>query len=452
MQRIWLPLRLAAFCLMITSAASLRANWGGQAGGSLATGTFKAMGTSQVEVLEENLLIRLYRDRAKVEVDYVLHNAGQGISVKAGFPSLGFVVEGEEHREIEEYSILANGQPVAYAREKGDPAPYRALYRDEFVDMVAGAADVLDSCMLLDWLVSTVHFGANESRRIHISYESIYAYSDGGLSEDTDFNADLFRYLLSTGAVWKGPIRKGRVTIQAVTVDASRLKVLPEGRFQKTAAGLVWTFHDLKPSKRDDIEISLNNEFSQIFDYTNALTENEDGRFYVAQDGKYYLDSHNYVPHADGEASEYGAANVRDYDLKTAWRTRDSPGIGESLLLEMKPSAHITHIGVVPGCGADKAEWFGHSRIKELEVLVNGKYMANAQFPDEYISFFPGSMKGYQVVDLPAYPGEAEAIRLTIRSVYLGANDQVTCISEILLRQHLVTKPKAVGVDGKQLR
>ena len=347
MRRICLPLRLAALYLVITSAAPLRANWGGEAGGSVATGTFKAMGTSQVEVLEENLVVRLYRDRAKVKVDYVLHNAGQATNVKAGFPSLGFVEEGEAHREIEEYAILANGQPVAYTREKGDPTPYRPLYRDEFVNMVAGAADAIESCMLLDWLVSTVHFGANESIRIHISYESIYAYSDGGPSEDTDFNADLFRYLLSTGAVWKGPIRKGRVTIQAVTVDAGRLEVSPEKRFQKTAAGLVWTFHDLKPSMRDDIEINLNNQFSQIFDYENAPTENEDGRFYVAQDGKYYLDSHNYVPHAEGKAREYGAANVRDYDLKTAWRTKDSPGLGESLVLEMKPPAHITQIGVV---------------------------------------------------------------------------------------------------------
>jgi hypothetical protein len=38
-------------------------------------------------MLKENLETRLYCDRAKVEVDYALHNAGGAIGVKAGFPS-----------------------------------------------------------------------------------------------------------------------------------------------------------------------------------------------------------------------------------------------------------------------------------------------------------------------------------------------------------------------------
>jgi hypothetical protein len=71
--------------------------------------------------------------------------------------------------------------------------------------------------------------------------------------------------------------------------------------------------------------------------------------------------------------------------------------------------------------------------------------------PDEYISFAPDSWKAYELVNLPEYPGNAINIRLTIRSVYPGNNDQVTCISEVLLRQRLKAKPKVQGVDGKYL-
>ena len=443
--------RLAIISVALGTIGPLRANWGGEAGGSVATGTFRAVGTAQVEMLEEHLIIRLYRDRAKVEVDYVLHNAGAAVDVKAGFPSLGFVVEGEEHREVEEYAILVNGQALAYRREKGNAAPYKTIYRDEFLAMVPGSADDIESCMLLEWLVSTVHFSADEKKRIHISYESLYAHSNGGLSDDTDYNDDRFHYLLSTAAAWKGPIRKGRVTIQAMTVEASKLIISPTGRFQKTPAGLVWTFRDLKPSAQDDIEINLNDRFSQIFDYANRSSEMEDGRFYVSQEGRYYLDSHDYVVHTSTDQREYPVGNVRDYDRRTEWRTRTSPGLGESIVLEMKPPAHISQIGIVPGCATDKAEWFGHSRIRELEVLVNGKYSLTAHLHDEYISFLPNSIKGFQVIDLPAYPGDATAVQLTIRSAYPGSKDQVTCVSEILLRQRLVSKPKVVGVNGKEL-
>jgi hypothetical protein len=99
----------------------------------------------------------------------------------------------------------------------------------------------------------------------------------------------------------------------------------------------------------------------------------------------------------------------------------------------------------VPGCGEDKQAWFSHSRIKELEVTVNGKYNATATMPDEYISFGLESWKGYELVDLPAYPGNATEIRLTIRSVYSGSKDQVTCIAEVLLRQRLKAKPDVHG-------
>jgi len=419
----------------------------------VATGTFKPIGTRQVEMLNENLVIRLYRDRAKVDVDYVLHNAGDAVDVTAGFPSLGVEMEYTNHREIEDYTIRADGKSVPYTRKKGDPAPFKSLYKGEFLDMLARAPDdeCGDGCMLLEWLVSTVHFGRGENKRIHIRYESLYAYSDGGFSDDSDYHNDWFRYLLSTAAAWKGSIREGRVTIQAVTADANKLIVFPKGRFQRTTEGLVWEFHNLKPSLQDNIEVNLNDHLSTIFDYSKDFKTEADGRRYVAEDGKYYLDSHDYVPRDAGGRQDYPASNVRDYDPKTEWRAARAPGLGESLMLEITPPTHITQVGIMPGCGANKAEWFNHGRIKEVEVIVNGKYTAGTNLPDEYISFRPDSRKAYEMIDLPPYTGNATEIQIIVRGVYPGKKDQVTCISEVLLRQRLAEKPSVTGVDGKSL-
>ena len=435
----------AALAWTLAVAGPLYANWGGEAGGSVATGTFQPIGTGQVEMLKENLEIRLYRDRAKVEVDYVLHNTGGAIDVKAGFPSLGVKIEDEPHREVEDYAIAADGKSVAFTREKGDPAPLRSFYDKAYLDNVTNGEDASD-ILLFEWLVSTVHFERGETKRIHIQYESLYAYSDGGISEDSDYLSDRFAYLLSTAAAWKGPIREARVTIQAVTVNANKLIILPQGRFHRTADGsFVWEFHDLKPTMADNIRVNLNNHFSTIFNYADARTETEDGSWYSFEDPKYYFDSHNYAAQGAASGDDYSAANVRDYDPKTEWRTVHESGLGEALTLTVKPPAHISQIGIVPGCGEDKQAWFSHSRIKELEVTVNGKYNATATMPDEYISFGLESWKGYELVDLPAYPGNATEIRLTIRSVYSGSKDQVTCIAEVLLRQRLKAKPDVHG-------
>lgn len=435
----------AALGWTLAGAAPLLANWGGEVGGSVATGTFRPLGTGQVEMLKEDLVIRLYRDRAKVEVDYLLHNTGDASDVKAGFPSLGVKIEDDPHREIEDYSIIADGKSVAFTREKGDPAPLKSLYDKKYLDNVTNGEDASD-ILLLDWLVSTVHFRQRETKRIQVRYESLYAYSNGGLSEDSDYLDDRFTYLLSTAAAWKGPIREGRVTIEAVTVDANKLIVLPQGRFHRAAAGnLVWEFHNLKPSMADNIQVDLNNHFSTIFNYADNRTAIADGSWYSFEDPKYYFDSHNYSVRGASPGDDYSSANVRDFDRKTEWRTVHEPGLGESLKLTIDPPAHINQIGIVPGCGENKQAWFSHNRIKELKVTVNGKYSATAVLPDEYISFRPDSWKGYELVDLPLYPGEASEIQMTIHSVYPGGKDHITCISEVLLRQQLKTKPDVHG-------
>jgi hypothetical protein len=159
----------AALAWTLAVAGPLYANWGGEAGGSVATGTFQPIGTGQVEMLKENLEIRLYRDRAKVEVDYVLHNTGGAIDVKAGFPSLGVKIEDEPHREVEDYAIAADGKSVAFTREKGDPAPLRSFYDKAYLDNVTNGEDASD-ILLFEWLVSTVHFERGETKRIHIQY------------------------------------------------------------------------------------------------------------------------------------------------------------------------------------------------------------------------------------------------------------------------------------------
>ena len=430
------------------------ANWGSTAGGSVATGSFHAFGTAQIEMQREDLRIRLFRDRAKVEIDYVLHNTGPAVDVRAGFPSLGVQLEDVPHEEIEHYFLNADGQPVGSSTESGDPAPFKRLFDAKFRQM--GELDEYPPEKrpeLLEWLVSTVHFDAGQSRHIHISYDSLYAYCGGGYSDDGDDCDDRFAYVLSTAAAWRGPIAEGYVSIEAVTVPAERLIVSPRGRFHCKGSTCTWEFKNLKPAPSDDILLNLNNHSSTIAEYVEGTGGGEpEINYYTLEAGRYFYMNRRFVPDGESASTEYSASQLRLENSGQEWRTAHTPGIGDVLTLGIAPSTHVDQVGIIPGCGSKEREWFSHARVKEVELTVNDKYKSSTILPDEFTFPWPESHKAYEWIDLPPHPGDAQTIRLVISSIYPGSTDQVTCIGKVMLRQWLKSRPTVKsGVDGHQL-
>lgn len=446
--------RLLFSILLLGPSLTAYANWGSAAGGSVATGSFHAFGTAQVEMQREDLRIRLFRDRAKVEIDYILCNTGKAIDVRAGFPSLGVKLEDTKHEEIEKYIISADGKPVPSATESGDPAPFKQLYDAKFRQM--GELDEYPPEKrpeLLEWLVSSVHFDAGQIRHIHISYESLYAYCGGGYSEDSDDCDDRFAYILSTAAAWKGPIADGHISIEAVTVPADRLAITPLGRFHRMGMIYSWDFRKLKPNSSDDILVSLNNHSSTIAEYVEGAKGSEPGiNYYTLEAGQYFYMHRKFVPHGDAASTEYSVNRLREENSPQEWRTAHAPGIGDVLALEITPSTHVDQIGVIPWCGKTEQSWYSHARVKDVELTVDDKYTSNAILPDEITFPWPESHKAYEWIDLPLHPGEAKTIRLVIRGTYPGSVDQVTCIGKVMLRQWLKSRPAIKsGVDGHEL-
>jgi hypothetical protein len=450
-------LRIILAVLLFSLAPELlRANWGSTAGGSVATGSFHAFGTAQIKMQREDLRIRLYRDRAKVEIDYLLHNTGPAVDVRAGFPSLGVVTPNEARHEIESYAISADGNSVPYHVEKGDPKPLKALFDAKFMNLLdttdqEHGAD--ENRMLLEWFTSTVHFDHGQTRRIHIRYDSLYAHCSGGYSDDGDSCDDRFAYALSTGAAWKGPIVSGSVTIESVTIPAARLILSPVGRFRRQGSSFTWQFRNLKPTPDDDILINLNNHASTIAEYVGG-TDSTPPRinYYTLEAEKYFYLNRNFTAHGDSASPDYSASQLSDGESEKEWRTAHAPGIADALTLDITGQAHVDQIGIIPGCGANEQEWFSHARIRDVDVTVNDTYKYKAVLPDEFTFAWHDSHKAYEWIDLPSYPNNAEKIQLVIRGVYPGSSDQVTCIGKVMLRQWMESRPAIKsGVDGHEL-
>jgi hypothetical protein len=428
---------LSALLLLTLSAY---ANWGGEGGGSVATGNFRAFGTSQVEMQNENLTILLYHDRAKVTVEYVMKNTGGAVDVKAGFPCLGLGEEVITCVEIEDYQFTADGTAIPHHTEKGDVKNWKTLFSQTLLDNAAMGDDRPCGVCRMFWLTSTVHFDKGATRNIRIQYESIYENSSGGPSDDNNYDNDYFRYLLSTAAAWKGPIQHGKVTIKGATIDVKHVTIKPANLFKETPAGLVWEFTNLTPTVADNIEVCLNDKFNTVGNYDMEHGA-EQTSWYSFEGNKYYFDFYNYVATASSESKGYPAQNIVDHSEGTAWVAGKNGGLGETVTLTLTRPAHVDQIGIIPGYAKSKTLYFANNRIKELEASVNGGQPVTASIPDEYISFKGGSKKSYQLVDLGQYAGNAKTITLKVKQVYPGSKYNDTCISGVLLRTRLKGKP-----------
>ncbi|HEY3840067.1 MAG TPA: discoidin domain-containing protein [Bryobacteraceae bacterium] len=429
-------------------AATCYANWGGGGGGSVGTGAFRAFGTGQVEMQQEDLTILLYRDRARVQVEYTLKNTGDSIDVKAGFPSLEIASSTGGYAEVRNYHLTADGKEVSFKAEKSDVGNWKTLFDPEFVDMAVGPGTSSDPAQKacgycgLWWLTSTVHFDKNASKHIRITYQSRYQSAGGGPSGDMHNMPDRFRYLLSPAATWKGPIQQGNVTIRAVTVDPKPIVIKPAGRFQSTPNGWVWEFRNLKPTLADNIELSLNNAYDTIL---QRGPESRETNWYSFEGNKFFFDFHDFTATASSTAKGYSPANVADLQGNTAWVAGRNGGINESLTVTLTRPTHVDQIGIVPGYAKSEELCFANSRVQDLEVKVNNNPPVTVTLPDEFVESGVYDYKGYALINLPAYPGDARTITLTVKKVYPGTKYSDLCISELLLRKRLPRKPEVNG-------
>lgn len=83
-------------------------------------------------------------------------------------------------------------------------------------------------------MISELAFKAGEQKELRISY---FARHEGGkvfVSETGSQQEAVFRYRLSIGAVWHGPIRKGKVCITARSVEADEVSIgRPVDKFKR---------------------------------------------------------------------------------------------------------------------------------------------------------------------------------------------------------------------------
>jgi hypothetical protein len=425
---------LAAGILLGWLAVALPAsgNGGGYAGGFKSVGAFQPIGIEQVEMVSEDLSIDLHIEYAEVRIEYVLHNPGKKIKVKAGFPS-----------------AVMTGSSLGI--ERPDPRPIADKGLRDFVisaDNEKLAIKVTQDDLKLNpgnmevnfWHTVEIKFDQGQTRRVSVSYRQSYfnmLYHGAGSKSASDLS---LAYLFSAAGLWAGPIHRGDVVVRAISIDPREVQFSHPKRFRKEGSAWIWNFRDLEPTLEDDLVIAIRPETDSF------LTE--DRTQYVAygaeksKNRRWEIHRHPDAVEASSTLVEtqsgqkHSAENVMSDGRSFAWvEGVEGDGIGEALTLKMKKPVKVSRIGLVNGYAASPKLYAANNRIAELAVSVNGGEPFNVALPDELLR------TGYFFFDLPKSP-VVNSVRLEIRKVYPGAHFKDTALSEVLLVVPLAKAPK----------
>jgi hypothetical protein len=432
--------------------------------------------STNVTIEDEKLTIDLHQEFAAVEVRYRMKNTGSQVEQDFFFPLERWAESdgedgGSANIDLKGYAISADGAELKSEKidAKGEkPKAEKDSRWGEFK-----AAKRL-------WMKSTIPFAQGQTREILIRYHSPYAAIQSSVSDDGHSDEMYFRYSLSPAATWKGPIGKGKITVNYLHSRPEEIAIKkPKDRFKRiTDTKYEWEFQNLKPTLADDIKIvthPANDTYPAHGEFKSKSQEPEEGysrdKFraeYVIEPNRYFIQHSDYdavasstrkpdpspsptpqsspanddVPDPDAERERhYDVDNIKGVHWGTTWAEGvEGDGVGENITLTVHRPLPLDAIMIMPGrkSSDDPTVWTKNNRVAELEITLNGERTFTAAIPDEkFNELYPIPVRGYTK--------PVTTVRLVIKSVHHGTSAGDTCISRVELRAKLAKKPKIQG-------
>lgn len=476
-------------CLSITAAACLwagqaRANGGGYSFGVRFTGgvaPFQATGTEHVRIEEEQLDIALRRTSAAVVVRYTMRNQTPApVRVRFGFPVEATRVSGMEcgddpdRREssarglsdcrrddlrksidlLHGYTVTADGSPVK-AEYQIEPFAARKVRPFKGSEVLKGIAG---------WMVSEVTFPAEQALVLEIRYSADFLIDEEGISDDT-WRRVAFRYRLSTGAVWNGPIEKGTITVRADGIAADEVQVL-KGNLARDGERWIRELSRLEPSLADDLEIRPMPGYFVPGDYRDEGEPRTYQHFLERggerrKEGGVWGGAHQRF--TASASSTLAPTKTHGFDprrLTTPPRYHydhdelgvaypwcegaEGNGVGEWIELTPAKPRKLLGLAIYPGYQQPRYyAWNG--RPSRVEIILNDEHRFVATLGEIDPRDAGYALSGGQLVPIRGYDQPVKKLRITILEVAPGTRWEDTCIQRVLLYDLL---PKAPEIRG----
>lgn len=411
--------------------------------------------STNVTIEDEKLTIDLHQEFAAVEVRYRMKNTGAQVEQDFFFPIERWAPSdgedgGSAKIDLEDYTITADGTELKSAKidAKGEQPKAEKDSR--------GWGDFQPATRL--WRKSVIPFTQGQNREIVIRYRSPYAANQNAVSDDGHSDEMYLRYSLSPAATWKGPIGKGKITVNCLHPRPEEISIKkPKDRFKKIGdTQFVWEFQNLKPTLADDIKIvahPANDTYPAHGEFKPPRETEENGYTgetfraeYVIEPNRYFVQHSDYDVVAsstlppNGE-KKYDADNIKRLGYDNTWvEGVDGDGLGESLTLTVHRPLPLDAIMIMPGYKSTENPelWTKNNRVAELEVTLNGEHTFTARIPDEkFAELYPIPVRGYTK--------PVTTVKLVIKGVHRGTKDRDTCIAQVEVRAKLEKKPEIRG-------
>ena len=256
---------------------------------------------TRVQMVSEQVTVHLYRDHSEVVCLFEMRNTGEKEEMEVGFPIMSF-----ELWDIDPWSTnlksnleaWVNGTKVDTVEMYIPDELKKILELKKDNQSVRNYWDLTNDWENADkpWHVWPCVFPKDETVWIKVAYT---------LPNGNDKRCRFFEYFLHTGAGWYGKI--GKAVVEVINHDIPEdeiISVHPSG-FDKEYNTYTWTFTNLEPTTKDDIEMqfsefptwTLRNEYVQK-NVVFFMDDKEVEQFDIPQEeeGQFIIDKNDSKP------------------------------------------------------------------------------------------------------------------------------------------------------------
>jgi hypothetical protein len=419
-----------------------------------ALGTFHGENVDSIEMRAEDLRIDLHIESGHIEVEYTLHNPGDAVVVESGFPCTTLVPVGSDEGGEKKKRAAKATPPLRHFTAELDAQKLECKVVAEETapeDASPVPPTAPDSFRAVPyWYTFKLPFAKGQSRTLRMRYDTDYYFQETFVSEDGQAAPETLTYLFSTAAIWKGPIGKGKVTINAIGVPADNVQLNLPKRFHRKGNVWTWTFKNFEPGLADDLVISTwpaQETFPRSIAKTDSDDEGPRGNF-VHGENRWQLEHRDFAvtatstldPTINGAGTvSYEADNLIAAARDLCWAEgAQGDGVGEGLTLNLRVPRRVSHLAIRNGYVKSGVEalYYQNGRVAEFAVSINGGKPFTASIPDERLA------RRFYLLPLPSDTGDVKTIELTIQKTYPGTAGEDTCISAIHLVTPLAKDPK----------
>ena len=382
-----------------------------------AGGNVKQINSESIKMVKEKIDITMLGNHFEVRVNYVFHNSGEKQTAIMGFPnSRGTYGDPEDLQDIK-YGIK----------------DFRAFDGKKELKIERKETAITKSTKAFPvWETFMVDFEAGETKRITNIYSQKYFNESGHPTKSA-------KYILTTGATWKGSIDSIWVNIYSNLAGSDfnnrtvylleeggdnrwydkgeyRLYIFPQ-EYIIDGNVIKMMFTDVEP----DFDIKITLPPSSLFGIFASSELNED------------------------KNDKYAVRNLTDGDPSTAWvEGKKGSGIDEYIKFYCPPeeadmvniySAYkIDSLGIISGYAKNEEVFYKNNRVKKINIEYtndifreDNPYNMKAQ---ERMEFILKDMMDMQYLVFPE-PIYMSSIKISILEVYKGSKWDDTCVSEL---------------------